>query len=76
MKSGVRPGRGTGVDGTDLFRSSGDRPSNPIAESVPDERRDKTFCKTGGREVQHVKVGERWTVRDLDNIPHALTCGG
>jgi hypothetical protein len=73
MKSGVRPGRGTGVSGADLFRPSGDRPSD--AESIPDERRDKTFCKACGKEVQHVKVGERWSVRDLDNIPHALTCG-
>lgn len=72
MKRGARPGHGTGTDGGDLFQPKGD----PVAESVPDERRERLFCKKCGKEVQHVQVGDRWVVRDPDNIPHVLTCSG
>jgi hypothetical protein len=67
MFSRVRSSRGTGYG--DLHRWQ--RPG--WAESVPDSRREQLFCRCGQR-VDVVLVDGEWTKRNLDGLPHMLTC--
>lgn len=42
---------------------------------VDDPRIGKLTCRKCGQEVTTVQVGGKWSTRNLDGTPHALTCG-
>lgn len=69
-----RPLKGTGSDGSDLFDRSEKRYGPSYC--VEDERRGKCYCKACGAEIDTVQVGEQWQQRNLDGMPHKLTCEG
>lgn len=80
MARGSRKARGfgstsRGTRGGDLHRDK----ANPNGEVVHVEHPDqgKTLCRKCKAEITVVQIGhQRWQQRDLDGVPHALTCKG
>ena len=72
--AGVRPGRGTGTSGADLFQWQ--RPSE--ARSVADDRKGKLLCGKCKAEVAHLETSPGvWSTRDRETgFVHEMTCEG
>lgn len=67
-----RPGRGAGTSISDVWHPDEHKSE---AKSIDDDRRNRTVCKDCGQDVMLLQHDGKWYTRNLDGLPHALTCG-